>query len=429
MTMHVAQTFGARFLGWMGRRRLAPGDALWLRPCRAVHTLGMRLPIDVVFLDRGGCVLRVVASLPPWRACAHRHAYAVLELPAGAAAARGLQPGVRVDLPWRSPEAREAGRWSRVRRTGMAVGVVVVLAIAWRAGPARAAAPLIDDPALPDAPPVAIVFETEWTPDARRLVEEAVPPDGQRGPARAVTSRWPFSGAGAPPAVPTGLPPGGSPLASPSSAAVALAAPVRAPAVMIAHATNHPVPPTTTLVTSPAAGCGSPSTALPPVALLRPLSPDTLARALEEADGLYHAKHWARALEAFCGLVEIDPANRLAWLRIGNLQHQRNRLPHAAEAYRQAARATDASDTTEPTPMRARALANLAAVALEQARESLVELRQLNLPPQASAMQLAEQIGVELRALGAEAPRPAAAARTGVEILGSRPGRVHEPAR
>jgi uncharacterized membrane protein (UPF0127 family) len=40
--------------------------ALVIRPCRQVHTLGMRFSIDVAFCDRSGTVLHV-STLPPRR--------------------------------------------------------------------------------------------------------------------------------------------------------------------------------------------------------------------------------------------------------------------------------------------------------------------------------------------------------------------------
>ena len=58
----------------------------------------MKFPIDAVFLDRDLVVLRIAADLRPWRTAAHRGAKAVLELPAGEAARRGLQPGERLQL-------------------------------------------------------------------------------------------------------------------------------------------------------------------------------------------------------------------------------------------------------------------------------------------------------------------------------------------
>jgi uncharacterized membrane protein (UPF0127 family) len=62
----VARRARERTPGLLGRDQDAVTGALVLRPCRQVHTLGMRFPIDVAFCDREGVVLRTV-TVPPWR--------------------------------------------------------------------------------------------------------------------------------------------------------------------------------------------------------------------------------------------------------------------------------------------------------------------------------------------------------------------------
>ena len=70
-----------------------------LRPCRNVHTIGMRYPIDVAFLDKEDIVLKVVHGLRPgrispvaWRArCA-------LELPAGRLRETSTEPGDHLSI-------------------------------------------------------------------------------------------------------------------------------------------------------------------------------------------------------------------------------------------------------------------------------------------------------------------------------------------
>lgn len=89
----VASSFRARLLGWMGRRALAPGEGLCLVPCRSIHTFGMRIPIDVLFIDRSLRIVRCVTALRPGRIAMDRNAAAVIELPAGNAAALGLVAG------------------------------------------------------------------------------------------------------------------------------------------------------------------------------------------------------------------------------------------------------------------------------------------------------------------------------------------------
>lgn len=39
-------------------------DGLWLKPCGAIHTIGMAIRIDVVFLDAHLRVLRLCPSVP-----------------------------------------------------------------------------------------------------------------------------------------------------------------------------------------------------------------------------------------------------------------------------------------------------------------------------------------------------------------------------
>jgi uncharacterized protein len=87
-----------RMKGLLGRRGLEPGEGLLLRPAPAIHTWFMRFPIDAVFLDRDLNVVHIAADLGPWRMARARGARAVLELPAGEAARRGLEPGHRLEL-------------------------------------------------------------------------------------------------------------------------------------------------------------------------------------------------------------------------------------------------------------------------------------------------------------------------------------------
>jgi protein-S-isoprenylcysteine O-methyltransferase Ste14/uncharacterized membrane protein (UPF0127 family) len=97
--LRSAHTHWTRLRGLLGRGPLAPGEGLWLWPCRQVHTFGLRTAIDVAFLDDAGRVLHVVEALPPWRVSPHvADAASVLELPAGTLARAGVCAGTRLDL-------------------------------------------------------------------------------------------------------------------------------------------------------------------------------------------------------------------------------------------------------------------------------------------------------------------------------------------
>ena len=94
----VANNPLTRMRGLLGRRSLAPGEGMLFPGTGAVHTMFMRFPIDVVFLDAGLEVMSVRASVPMWRAVKQRGAHSTLELAAGEAARVGIEPGVSLTL-------------------------------------------------------------------------------------------------------------------------------------------------------------------------------------------------------------------------------------------------------------------------------------------------------------------------------------------
>lgn len=79
----VAATFRQRLLGLHACAGLPWHTGLCIMPCHAIHTFGLRHPIDVVFLNRHGEVIRRIENLPPWRAAICLRAACVVELPAG----------------------------------------------------------------------------------------------------------------------------------------------------------------------------------------------------------------------------------------------------------------------------------------------------------------------------------------------------------
>jgi uncharacterized membrane protein (UPF0127 family) len=111
----VADGFGSRLRGLLGRRELPQGDGLLLSPSSSVHTLFMRFPIDVVFLDGGLRVVAVVDDVRPWRLASRKGARHVLELPAGEARRRGLEAGQQLSLAAsKGPDSERAPRSRRV---------------------------------------------------------------------------------------------------------------------------------------------------------------------------------------------------------------------------------------------------------------------------------------------------------------------------
>ncbi len=83
LVVHQAIAARARRRGLAGLRRLPAGRALHLRPCRSVHTFGMRFSLDLIWLDRRARVVRVDRGVPPRRQRTCLRAHSVVEIGAG----------------------------------------------------------------------------------------------------------------------------------------------------------------------------------------------------------------------------------------------------------------------------------------------------------------------------------------------------------
>jgi hypothetical protein len=94
--VRFARSIWSRFLGLMGQRSLPEGQALLLEPCSSIHCMFMRFPIDVIFLDREGRVVKVAPGVRPWRMAAAKGARSALELPAGLAARSQTEAGDKI---------------------------------------------------------------------------------------------------------------------------------------------------------------------------------------------------------------------------------------------------------------------------------------------------------------------------------------------
>lgn len=93
-----ARSFKKRALGLIGRHSMDDADAICFPRCRAIHMMFMRFPIDALFIDREGRVVKIYTELKPWRFAASWSASKVLELPAGRASRYGLKRGAYVQI-------------------------------------------------------------------------------------------------------------------------------------------------------------------------------------------------------------------------------------------------------------------------------------------------------------------------------------------
>jgi uncharacterized membrane protein (UPF0127 family) len=101
--MEVADSSAKRNKGLLGRKSLSAGGGLWILPCQAVHTFGMRFPIDLVYLDRKNRIRKLVSAAPPWRLSGCLRAHSVLELPSGTIRGSETQDGDTLEISEASP--------------------------------------------------------------------------------------------------------------------------------------------------------------------------------------------------------------------------------------------------------------------------------------------------------------------------------------
>src|SRR5438309_2423906 len=92
--VELADTPRARRTGLLQRDKLEAGEGLWIYPTQAIHTFGMKFPIDVVFIDKQMRVRRVYQNLAPYRLTTLVwSAQSVLELPSGSLAGTKTEIG------------------------------------------------------------------------------------------------------------------------------------------------------------------------------------------------------------------------------------------------------------------------------------------------------------------------------------------------
>lgn len=91
--VRLAATSSARRKGLLGIGKLSAGAGLWIAPCEAIHTFGMQMPIDAIFIDRKYQVRKLRPYLAPSRISICLAADSVLELEAGTVARTRTLPG------------------------------------------------------------------------------------------------------------------------------------------------------------------------------------------------------------------------------------------------------------------------------------------------------------------------------------------------
>jgi uncharacterized protein len=83
LVLHLARRYGERRRGLAKMEPMPPDHALHILRTNSVHTFGMRFALDLVWLGRGGRVVRIDTNVPAWRMKTCLRARSVIETCAG----------------------------------------------------------------------------------------------------------------------------------------------------------------------------------------------------------------------------------------------------------------------------------------------------------------------------------------------------------
>ena len=91
-----ACSFVERFKGLMGRKNLEDGEGIFFPNCSSIHCFFMKIPIDVVYLDKDYTVVGI-ETVKPWKV-GHffKEARHILEVKAGSAC--GICVGDKLEI-------------------------------------------------------------------------------------------------------------------------------------------------------------------------------------------------------------------------------------------------------------------------------------------------------------------------------------------
>ena len=93
-TIEVAESASQKVKGLLGRECLEDGQGLLFKGAGSLHTLFMRFPIDIIYTNKQGKVIKTAKAVRPFKlVAAPLRCHYAIELPAGAISASNTQVG------------------------------------------------------------------------------------------------------------------------------------------------------------------------------------------------------------------------------------------------------------------------------------------------------------------------------------------------
>ncbi|MGE0057119.1 MAG: DUF192 domain-containing protein [Dehalococcoidia bacterium] len=112
--IEVASSSVQKVKGLLGRDCLADGQGLLFKHCASLHTFFMQFPIDIIFADKKGKVLKVASDVRPFKlVAAPLRSFYAIELPTGAIERSGTRVGDHLELD-EQHELNELGELQKI---------------------------------------------------------------------------------------------------------------------------------------------------------------------------------------------------------------------------------------------------------------------------------------------------------------------------
>jgi len=96
--VRIPNSFYHNAKGLLGEKHLKEDTGMLFKKCSSIHMIGMKMPLDILFLAKDGTVLKCVNNLQPWKIAACFKASTTLELASGSIKKLGLIVGTKLEI-------------------------------------------------------------------------------------------------------------------------------------------------------------------------------------------------------------------------------------------------------------------------------------------------------------------------------------------
>lgn len=103
--VRIPNGFYHKAKGLLGEKELKKNTGMLFKKCNSIHMIGMKIPLDILFLSSNGIILKCVSDLKPWRMAACMKSAMTLELPSGSIEHLGLKLNMKLEIK----ECRKSG--------------------------------------------------------------------------------------------------------------------------------------------------------------------------------------------------------------------------------------------------------------------------------------------------------------------------------